>query len=246
MPLVVRTPGGAGLGMAAQHSQSLEGMLTNIPGLIIIAPGTAGDAKGLLKAAIRSNNPVVFFENKLAYASIGPVLEGDRVVPIGVAQVARAGTDVTLVPIGGALITAQAAAAELARDGIDVEIIDPRTLVPLDLAAIVTSVCKTGRLVTLEEAPYTHGFGAEIVARVCDHAFSALRAGPRRVAAADVPIPTIRSSSGWPFPTSPAWPLPCGLRSGNSPFHRRLEVPPHCPQWVAPHAALAARLHAKP
>ncbi len=189
MPLVVRTPGGGGLGMAAQHSQSLEGLLTNVPGLVIIAPGTAADAKGLLKAAIRSNNPVVFYENKLGYASTGPVPEGDRVVPIGVARVARAGTDVTLVPIGGALITAQAAAAELAREGIEVESVDPRTLVPLDLATIVTSLGKTGRLVTLEEAPYTHGFGAEIVAQVCDHAFSALRAAPRRVAAADVPIP---------------------------------------------------------
>jgi 2-oxoisovalerate dehydrogenase E1 component len=189
MPLVVRTPGGGGLGMAAQHSQSFEGLLANVPGLIIMAPGTAADAKGLLKAAIRSNNPVIFFENKLAYASTGPVPEGDRVVPIGVAKVVREGTDVTLVPIGGALNTAQLAAEQLARDGIEVEIVDPRTLVPLDLAAIVTSLCKTGRLVTLEEAPYTHGFGAEIVARVCDHAFSALRAAPRRVAASDVPIP---------------------------------------------------------
>ncbi len=189
IPLVVRMPGGGGLGMAAQHSQSLEGLLTNIPGLIIMAPGSAADAKGLLKAAIRSNNPVLFFENKLGYASTGPVPEGDRVTPIGVGKVVREGRDVTLVPIGGALNTALVAAEQLARDGIDVEIVDPRTLVPLDLAAIVTSLCKTGRLVTLEEAPYTHGFGAEVVARVCDHAFSALRAAPRRVAAADVPIP---------------------------------------------------------
>ncbi len=189
LPMVVRTPGGAGLGMAAQHSQSLEGWLTGVAGLIVIAPGTPADAKGLLKAAIRSNNPVLFFENKLLYAMTGPVPSGDHLVPIGVADVKRRGTDVTLVPIGAALISATLAAESLAAEGIEVEIVDPRTLVPLDLAAIVRSVVKTGRLVTVEEAPFTHSFGAEIVARVTEHAFDALRAAPRRVAALDVPIP---------------------------------------------------------
>ena len=189
MPLVVRTPGGAGLGMAAQHSQSFEALLTGIPGLIIVAPGTPADAKGLLKAAIRSNNPVLFFENKLLYAATGPVPEGDHLTPLGVGKVVREGSDVTLVTVGAALMKAEAAARELAREGIDVELVDPRTLVPLDFGTIARSVVKTGRLVTLEDAPLTHGFGAEVVARVVEHAFGALRCAPRRVAGADVPIP---------------------------------------------------------
>lgn len=188
LPLVVRTPGGAGLGMAAQHSQSLEALLTGIAGLIVIAPATPADAKGLLKAAIRSNNPVVFFENKLLYAESGPVPEGDYVVPIGVADVKRAGTDVTLVTVGAVLSRALEAARALERDGVSVEVVDVRTLVPLDLATIVRSVAKTGRLVTLEDAPLMHGFGAEIVARVVEVAHGALRAAPRRVAGLDVPL----------------------------------------------------------
>jgi len=183
LPLVVRTPGGAGLGMAAQHSQSLEALLTGVPGLIVIAPATPYDAKGLLKAAIRSNNPVLFFENKLLYTLTGPVpAEGvDYLVPIGVADVKREGGDVTLVSIGAALGVALEAAGELARRGIDVELIDPRTLVPLDLAAIVRSAVKTGRLVTLEEGPLGHGFGSEIVARVVEVAWEALKASPKRL-----------------------------------------------------------------
>lgn len=189
MPLVVRTPGGAGLGMAAQHSQSFEALLTGIPGLIVVAPGSPADAKGLLKASIRSNNPVLFFENKLLYAATGPVPEGEHLTPLGVARVVREGADVTLVSVGAALMKAEAAAEELAREGIDVEIVDPRTLVPLDFATIARSVIKTGRLVTLEDAPLTHGFGSEVVSRVTETLFSALRCAPRRVAGADVPIP---------------------------------------------------------
>ncbi len=189
MPLVVRTPAGAGLGMAAQHSQSLEALLTGVPGLIVVAPGCPADAKGLLKAAIRSNNPVLFFENKLLYAATGPVPEGEHVAPLGVARVVREGADVTLVTVGAALMKAEAAAEALARDGIDVEIVDPRTLAPLDFGTIARSVHKTGRLVTVEDGPLTHGFGGEVVARVTESAFDALRCAPRRVAGADVPIP---------------------------------------------------------
>jgi pyruvate/2-oxoglutarate/acetoin dehydrogenase E1 component len=189
VPLVVRTPGGAGLGMAAQHSQSLEPLLTGVPGLIVVAPATPYDAKGLLTAAIRSNNPVVFFENKLLYAATGPVPEGDYVVPLGAARVARAGRDVTVVSVGAALGKALDAAAELAGAGVEVEVIDVRTLVPLDLATLVASVARTGRLVTVEDAALTHGFGAEIVARVAERAFASLVAPPLRVAALDVPIP---------------------------------------------------------
>lgn len=191
IPLVVRTPGGGGLGMAAQHSQSFEALLAGIPGLIVIAPATPADAKGLLKAAIRSNNPVLFFENKLGYTATGAVPNGEYVTPIGVADVKREGRDVTVVPIGGALNATLAAAERLAEssDGIEAEVIDPRTLVPLDIATIVRSVAKTGRLVTVEEAPEMMGFGAEIVAKVTQHAFHSLRSAPVRIAATAVPIP---------------------------------------------------------
>jgi len=193
LPLVVRTPGGGGIGMAAQHSQSLEAWLTGIPGLIIIAPGMPYDAKGLLKAAIRSNNPVLFFENKLLYTAIGPVPEEEYIVPIGVAEVKRAGDDVTLVAIGAMLIPALEAADTLAGEGISVEVVDPRTLVPCDWATIVRSVIKTGRLVVAEPGPLTHGFGTEVVTRVTETALGALKAPPRRVAGADVPIPYNRA-----------------------------------------------------
>lgn len=193
LPLVVRTPGGAGLGMAAQHSQSLEALLTGIPGLIIIAPSTPLDAKGLLKAAIRSNNPVLFFENKLLYLQTGRIPEGEYIVPIGVADVKREGRDVTVVAIGSMVVLALRVAEELAREGIEVEVVDPRTLVPLDMATIMRSVVKTGRLVTVEEAALTHGFGAEIAARVVEVAPQVLKAPVRRVAAVDVPIPYARN-----------------------------------------------------
>jgi 2-oxoisovalerate dehydrogenase E1 component len=193
MPLVVRTPGGAGLGMAAQHSQSWEALLTGIPGLLVVAPGTPADAKGLLKAAIRSNNPVLFFENKLLYLATGPVPEGEYLVPLGVADVKRAGEDVTLVSVGAVLSIALEAAEALARAGIDVEVVNLRTLVPCDWATVTRSVVKTGRLVVVEEGTLTHGFGAEVVARVAGAAWGALKAPPVRVAALDVPIPYNRT-----------------------------------------------------
>jgi len=192
LPLVVRTPGGAGIGMAAQHSQSLEAWLTSIPGLIIIAPGTPYDAKGLLKSAIRSNNPVIFFENKLLYTAIGPVPESEYLVPIGVADIKRPGDDVTLVALGAMVTPALEAAADLASQGISVEVVDLRTLVPCDWAAIVRSVAKTGRLVVTEPGVLTHGFGAEVIARVAQAlppGGGYLKAAPRRVAGEDVPIP---------------------------------------------------------
>jgi 2-oxoisovalerate dehydrogenase E1 component len=193
LPLVVRTPGGGGIGMAAQHSQSLEAWLTGIPGLIIMAPGTPYDAKGLLKAAIRSNNPVLFFENKLLYTAIGPVPEAEHLVPIGVAEIKHPGKDVTLVAIGAMVGPALEAARALSRRGIGVEVVDPRTLVPCDWATLVRSVVKTGRLVVAEPGALTHGFGSEVVSRVTEVALGALKAPPRRVAGADVPIPYNRA-----------------------------------------------------
>ena len=194
LPLVIRTPGGAGLGMAAQHSQSLEALLTGIPGLIVMAPSNPADAKGLLKAAIRSSNPVLFFENKLLYLETGQLPADDFIVPIGQAAVAREGGDVTVVALGGMVPAVVAAADELAADGIEVEVIDPRTLVPLDTAAILSSVARTRRLVTVEEAPILHGFGSEIVARVVESLPPGrLRAAPVRVGARPVPIPYART-----------------------------------------------------
>jgi pyruvate/2-oxoglutarate/acetoin dehydrogenase E1 component len=193
LPLVVRTPGGGGIGMAAQHSQSLEAWMTGIPGLIIIAPGTPYDAKGLLKAAIRSNNPVLFFENKLLYTAIGPVPEEEYIVPIGVAEVKHLGDDVTLVAIGAMVGAALEVAETLSGEGISVEVVDPRTLLPCDWATVVRSVLKTGRLVVAEPGVLTHGFGAEVVSRVTEVAMGALKAPPRRVAGMDVPIPYNRT-----------------------------------------------------
>ncbi len=193
VPLVIRTPGGAGLGMAAQHSQSLEALLIGIPGLIVVAPSDPADAKGLLKAAIRSSNPVLFFENKLLYLEVGEVPDGDYVVPIGSAAVKRRGHDVTVVAVGGMVPVALDSAEALAAEGIEVEVIDPRTLVPLDLATIVESIARTGRLVTVEEAALCHGFGAEVVARVVEIDPGLLRTPARRVAAQDVPIAYARA-----------------------------------------------------
>jgi pyruvate/2-oxoglutarate/acetoin dehydrogenase E1 component len=179
--------------MAAQHSQSLEAWMTGIPGLIIIAAGTPYDAKGLLKAAIRSNNPVLFFENKLLYTAIGPVPEEEYIVPIGVAEVKRAGDDVSLVAIGAMVSAALDAAETLSGDGISVEVVDPRTLLPCDWATVVRSVMKTGRLVVAEPGALTHGFGSEAVSRVTEVAMGALRTPPHRVAGMDVPIPYNRT-----------------------------------------------------
>ncbi len=193
VPLVVRSPGGAGVGLGPQHSQSFEAVLMGIPGLIIIAPGTPYDAKGLLKSAIRSNNPVLFFENKLLYTNIGPVPEEEYLVPMGVAEVKRRGSDVTLVAVGAAVPIALEVAEQVAADGISVEVVDPRTLVPLDLATIVRSVAKTGRLVVAEPGHLTGGFGAEVTARVSGVAHAMLKAPVERVASLDVPVPYNRA-----------------------------------------------------
>lgn len=193
LPLVVRTPGGAGIGMAAQHSQSLEAWLLHIPGLLIIAPGTPYDAKGLLKAVVRSNNPVIFFENKLLYTVVGPVPDEDYIVPIGKADVKRLGKDVTLVAVGAMVPPALEAAETLHRDGIDTEVIDPQTLFPCDWETIVRSAVKTGRVVVAESGVLTCGYGAECAARISDAAWAHLKAPVKRVAAADLPIPYNRA-----------------------------------------------------
>jgi pyruvate/2-oxoglutarate/acetoin dehydrogenase E1 component len=159
------------------------------PGLIVVQPSTPYDAKGLLKSAIRNNNPVIFIEHKLLYNTTGPVPDEEYLIPIGAADVKRPGTDVTIVATSRQVLFALEAAEKLAADGIDAEVIDPRTLKPLNLPAIVKSVEKTGRLVVVSEGALTGGFTAEVAARVQREAFDWLDAPIFQVAAADVPLP---------------------------------------------------------
>jgi pyruvate/2-oxoglutarate/acetoin dehydrogenase E1 component len=189
VPLVIRAQEGAGRGNAAQHSQSLEAWFCHIPGLKVVTPSTPADAKGLLKSAIRDDNPVIFLEHKVLYFSKGPVPEGDYTIPLGVADIKREGKDVTVVGIHTMVGKALKAAEELAAEGVELEVIDPRTLVPLDEKTIIDSVKKTGRLIVSHEAYTRGGYGAEIIARVVDAAFDYLDAPPMRVCARDVPVP---------------------------------------------------------
>jgi pyruvate/2-oxoglutarate/acetoin dehydrogenase E1 component len=189
VPLVMRTQGGGGRGNAAQHSQSLEMWYVHTPGLLVVQPSTPSDAKGLLKSAIRNDNPVIFIEHKLLYNTTGPVPDDEYLIPIGVADIKRPGADVTIVATSRMVLFALEAAEKLAADGIDAEVIDPRTLKPLDLPAIVKSVEKTGRLVVVNEGALTGGFTAEVAARVQREAFDWLDAPIMQVATEDVPLP---------------------------------------------------------
>ena len=189
-PIVFRGPNGAAARVAAQHSQDYAAWFAHTPGFKVVAPYTAGDAKGLLKAAIRDPNPVIFLENEILYgrAFEVPVLD-DHTVPIGRARVARVGHDVTLVGYSIAVAHALEAAEELATEGIEAEVIDLRTLRPLDIETVIASVVKTNRLVTIEECWPVCGIGAEISAAVMEHAFDYLDAPVTRVSGADVPMP---------------------------------------------------------
>jgi acetoin:2,6-dichlorophenolindophenol oxidoreductase subunit beta len=189
MPLVVRTQGGAGQRGAAQHSQSLESWLTHIPGLKVVMPSRAVDAAGLLRSAIEDPNPVVFIENKALYFKREEVPDEPEPVPIGVAKTLREGSDVTIVALSRLVAGALEAAERLAADGIEAEVIDPRTLVPLDLEPIAESVRQTNRLVVAHEAVLQGGFGAEIAAQVGAVAFDHLDAPIERVGAPFTPIP---------------------------------------------------------
>lgn len=189
MSLVVRTPGGGGRGNAAQHMQSLEAWFAHVPGLLVAMPSTPYDAKGLLKTAVRDQNPVIFIENKLLYSSRGPVPEEEYLIPFGKADIKRKGSDVTLVATSRMVLFALQAAEELSDQGIDVEVIDPLTLVPLDIETILESVRKTGRAVVVHEACERAGFGAEIVSQIQEKAFDYLDGPILRVANPNVPIP---------------------------------------------------------
>jgi pyruvate dehydrogenase E1 component beta subunit len=191
VPVTIRTAVGAGLRMAYGHSQSLESQLVQAPGLILVEPATPYDAKGLLKSAIRSDDPVVVFEHKkLLFGGIdGEVPEEDYTVPFGEAVVRKKGKEATVVAFGFMMYEAFGAAQELAKEGIDIEIIDPRTIVPLDKDTIFESVEKTGRLITVEEGRIRGGLGAEIAALACSEYFSFLKAPVQRVAAPMIPVP---------------------------------------------------------
>lgn len=189
VPMVVRTPCGAGLGAAAQHSQSLESWFTHIPGIKTVMPSTPADAKGLMIAAIRDDNPVVYIEHKQLLGLAGEVPEGEYVVPLGKADIKREGADVTIVAWSWMLQKSLAAAEQLAKEGINAEVLDPRTLVPLDKEAILKSVAKTGRLVIVHEEVKTSGYGGEIAAIVTEEGFDYLDAPIKRVTAPDTPIP---------------------------------------------------------
>ena len=189
LPIVVRCPCGGGLQMAAQHSQSLEAMLCHIPGLKVVMPATPYDAKGLLTAAIRDDNPVFCLEHKKCYTMAGDVPQEQYELPLGVAEVKRPGSDVTIVATSYMVHEALQAAEELAGRGIEAEVIDPRTLLPLDMDTILKSVRKTHRVVIAHEAVKFCGVGAEIAAQVAEAAFDALEAPPLRVAAPFCPVP---------------------------------------------------------
>ncbi len=189
LPLVIRTMGGAGLSAGPQHSQSLEAWFAHIPGLKVVMPSTPRDVKGLLKAAIRDDNPVLLIEHKALYRSAGPVPDGDFTVPIGQAEVKRAGRHATVVTYSLMVQRALAAADKLAAEGIEVEVVDLRTLTPLDMETVYTSVRKTMRLLVVHEAVRDFGPGAEVAARVAEECFDSLDAPIMRVGGPYTPVP---------------------------------------------------------
>jgi pyruvate/2-oxoglutarate/acetoin dehydrogenase E1 component/TPP-dependent pyruvate/acetoin dehydrogenase alpha subunit len=189
VPMVIRTEGGAGRAIAAHHSQSLESLWTHFPGIYVVMPATPYDAKGLLKAAIRDDNPVMFIEHKMLYKEKGPVPEEEYIIPLGVADIKRTGKDITLVTYSRMVYRSLEAAEKLSEEGIDVEVIDLRSLKPLDIETIVASVKKTGRLVGVSEGYENTNFINEVMAQVNDQAFDWLDAPMIRVAAKNVPVP---------------------------------------------------------
>jgi pyruvate dehydrogenase E1 component beta subunit len=189
VPLVVRTANGGGLGFGAQHSQAVENWTLAIPGLKIVAPSNPADVIGLMASAIRSEDPVVFFEHKGLFASKGPSAPDGHIVPLGKAATPRTGTDITIVGLAATVPMALAAAEQLAADGVSPEVIDLRCLVPLDMAAVLESVGRTSRLLIVEENPYQGGWGGTVASIVADEGFELLDAPIRRIAAASVPLP---------------------------------------------------------
>jgi len=194
VPFVLRTPAGSGTGAAAQHSQSLEAWFVHVPGLKVVAPSTPYDAKGLLLASIRDDNPVIFVEHKLLYKTRGPVPEEPYTIPLSSAEVKRAGHDLTIIATSIMVRRSLEAAEQLAREGIEAEVVDPRTLKPLDEETLVRSVKKTGRVLIVHEACKTGGYGGELAAMIAgSEAFDYLDAPIVRLAGRDMPIPYNRN-----------------------------------------------------
>lgn len=189
LPLVIRTPGGGGRQLGATHSQTPDVIFAHFPGLIVISPGDPYDAKGLLKSAIRSNDPVLFIENATLYQVRGEVPAGEYTVPIGKSSVKRTGKDLTLITYSKMLGTSLKAAEELSRDGIEVEIVDLRTLRPIDMEPVINSFMKTNRAVIVEEGWKSFGVGAEVAAQIYEKAFDYVDAPILRVAQKEVPLP---------------------------------------------------------
>jgi len=192
VPLVIRTPGGAGHQLGAQHSHSHENWFAHVPGLRVVAPATPADAKGMLKAAVRDDNPVMFMENEGLYASKGEVADGDWLTSLDHNEVKREGTDLTILAHSRMLVLALEAAKNLEQDGISAEVVDMRVLRPLDMAPAVASVQKTGRAVTVEEGWRSYGVGSEVAARLQEEAFDYLDAPVLRLGSAEIPMPYSR------------------------------------------------------
>jgi acetoin:2,6-dichlorophenolindophenol oxidoreductase subunit beta len=189
VPMVVRTANGGGLGFGAQHSQATENWVFTVPGLKIAAPSTPADVVGMMASAIRSDDPVVFFEHKGLFASKGPAPPPDHTIPLGKANIVRNGRDVTIVALASTVPTALVAAGILGQEGILAEVVDLRCLVPLDMSTVLESVRNTSRLVIVEENPYQGGWGGTVASIVADEGFHLLDAPIRRIAAACVPLP---------------------------------------------------------
>ena len=200
VPLVIRAPGGAGRRNAAQHSQSLEALFVHTPGLKVVAPATPYDAKGLLKTAIREDDPVIFLEHKFCYAMQGEVPEEEYVIPLGQADIKRVGSDVTIITYSRQVNFALEAAKALAQEGIEVEVVDLRSLVPLDWDTVATSVKKTHKVVVVHEAIKRCGYGAEIAAQIMEDLFDYLDAPVKRVAGLNVVIPFSPTLEDHAFP----------------------------------------------
>jgi len=193
LPLVIRAVGGGGRQLGATHSQTPDAVFAHFPGLKVVSPGTPADAKGLLKAAIRSNDPVLFIENATLYQLRGEVPEGDYVIPLGQSTVQRTGKDVTIVTYSKGLEISMKAAEELAKDGIEAEIVDLRSLRPLDIGPVIESFKKTNRAVIVEEGWKSYGIGAEVASRIYEQAFDYVDAPVVRVAQKEVPLPYNRA-----------------------------------------------------
>lgn len=204
LPLVIRAVGGGGRQLGATHSQTPDAVFAHFPGLKVVAPGTPADAKGLLKSAIRSNDPILFLEHATLYQTRGEVPEGDYTIPIGKSTVQRLGKDVTIVTYSKMLEVSRAAADQLSTEGIEAEIVDLRTLRPLDMEPVIESVKKTNRVVVVEEGWKSFGVGAEVASRIYEGAFDYLDAPVQRVAQLEVPLPYNRNLEQLALP-KPEW-----------------------------------------